>query len=215
MRKPAKQTRTHTFAEVPGSERVALPGAKALGPANPHTTIEVLLKLRRKKELPDIDARPQEPVSREQLANEYGAREEDMSKVKEAMQGFGLRVVSENLATRSIRLLGTIAQIETAFRVKLFDYAHAGGNYRGRVGPVHVPAELKDIVRGVFGLDNRRAARRGRRPSHTGATIRSLSSIPSSWYLPSWRPTTTSHPATVADKPSDSSNSVAATSSRI
>jgi len=185
MKKPAKQTTPHTFAEVPGSDRVALPGARALGPANPHATIEVLLKLRRKKELPDIDNRPQKPISREELANEYGGSEEDMSKVEASIQSFGLQVVSKDPATRSIRLSGTIAQIEAAFQVKLFNYAHPDGNYRGRVGEVHVPAELKDIVRGVFGLDNRRTARRGRHPNRTAAQKKSISAVPDSWYLPS------------------------------
>ncbi len=185
MKKPAKQTTAHTFAEVPGSDRVALPGARALGPANPHETIEVLLKLRRKKELPEINSRPQKPISREELANEYGGSEEDMSKVEEAMQSFGLRIVSKNPATRSIRLSGTIAQIEAAFQVKLFNYSHPDGNYRGRVGAVQVPAELKDTVQGVFGLDNRRAARRGRHPNRTAAQKKSISAAPTSWYLPS------------------------------
>ena len=182
---PANQTTAHTFVEVPGSERVALPGARALGAANPHATIEVLLKLRRKKELPDIDSRPQKPLSREELANEYGGSEEDMSKVEEAMQGFGLQVVSKDPAARSIRLSGTIAEIEAAFQVKLFNYSHPGGDYRGRVGAVHVPAELKDIVEGVFGLDNRRAAKRSRHPNRTAAPTKSISAASESCYLPS------------------------------
>ncbi len=183
MKKPTKRTAAHTFAEVPDSDRVALPGAKALGAANPHAVIEVLLKLRRKKELPDIASRPQQPISREELANTYGGSADDMAKVADTMQSFGLRVVSKNPATRSVRLSGTIAQFEAAFQVKLFNYSHPDGNYRGRVGAVHVPAELKDIVQGVFGLDNRRVARRGRRPNPT-APKKSLSAAPASMYLP-------------------------------
>ncbi len=185
MTKPEKQTTAHTFAEVPDSDRVALPGAKALGAANPHATIEVLLKLRRKKELPDINSRPQKPISRDELASKYGGGEEDMSKVTEAMQSFGLRVVSKNPATRSIRLSGTIAQFEAAFQVKLFNYSHPDGNYRGRVGAAHVPTELKDIVQGVFGLDNRRVARRGRHPNPTAVPKKSISAASASMYLPS------------------------------
>ena len=185
VKHPVKHTAAHAFAEVPGSERVALPGAKALGVVNPHTTIEVLLKLRRKKELPDIGSRPAKPMTREELASEYGGSAQDMSKVEQTMQGFGLKVVSTDPATRSVRMSGTAAQIEAAFQVKLFDYSHSGEHYRGRVGAVHVPAELQGIVQGVFGLDDRRTARRGRRPSRAPSTMKSISAAPKSWYLPS------------------------------
>jgi hypothetical protein len=29
--------------------------------------------------------------------------------------------------------------MEAAFLVRLFDYAYTGGDYRGRVGPIHLP----------------------------------------------------------------------------
>ena len=56
-----------THVAVTGSKRVPLPGARALGRANPHTTIEVSLKLRRKNELPDLTGRPSATLSREEL----------------------------------------------------------------------------------------------------------------------------------------------------
>ena len=45
-------------------------------------------------------------------------------------------------------LSGTVGDMEKAFRVKLFDYEHPEGDYRGRVGDVYVPAALKDVVPG-------------------------------------------------------------------
>jgi kumamolisin len=49
---------------------------------------------------------------------------------------------------------------------------------------VSVPIAVKDIVQGVFGLDNRRVVRR-RRPSAEAKAQQHLTSVPSSWYLPS------------------------------
>jgi kumamolisin len=83
-----------------------------------------------------------------------------------------------------VRRSGTVAQMENAFQVKLFDYQHAAGNYRGRVGDVYVPVALKGIVTGVFGLDNRRVARRRYRDGKALGLAQHLSSIPTSWYLP-------------------------------
>ena len=39
--------------------------------------------------------------------------------------------------------------------MELKEYSHPKGNFRGRTGPISVPAEYADIVKGVFGLDNR------------------------------------------------------------
>lgn len=83
-----------------------------------------------------------------------------------------------------MRLSGTVAAMEQAFLVKLFNYAHPSGNYRGRVGNLHVPVDVQDIVEGVFGLDNRRVARRRRHPVHDTLIQRTLSGVPTSWYRP-------------------------------
>jgi kumamolisin len=176
----------NTHAPVPGSNRVILRGSRALGPTNAHTTIEVLLKLRRKQELPDVPFRPERTITRETLAETYGASQDDIDAIVRAFAKFGLRAVHTDPATRSIRLTGTVAQMEQAFQVKLVNYAHDSGNYRGRVGSVHVPTEVKDIVQGVFGLDNRRVAKRRRHPIHDTHHPRDTSSpLPSSWYIPS------------------------------
>jgi kumamolisin len=46
-----------------------------------------------------------------------------------------------------------------AFGVDLKEYEHSTGRYRGRTGSVQLPAELHDVVEGVFGLDNRPQAK--------------------------------------------------------
>ena len=90
--------------------------------------------------------------------------QEDIDKVVDVFTKLGLKAVDTNAATRTVKLTGTGTEMESAFQVKLFNYTHEHGNYRGRVGYIHVPTDVKDIVEGVFGLDNRRVARR-RRPS--------------------------------------------------
>jgi kumamolisin len=174
-----------THAVIDGSQRVPLSGARALGRTNPHATIEVTLKLRRKKPLPELNDRPKRPMTREQLAAKYGASKSDIDKVTKAFKKLGLKTMDADEATRTVRLSGTVAAMEQAFVVKLFNYAHAGGNYRGRVGSLHVPVEVQDIVEGAFGLDNRRVARRRRHPVRdTSSARRSLAGVPPSWYRP-------------------------------
>jgi kumamolisin len=183
MAKAAKKAPSH--AVVPGSERTHLPGAVATARADAKAVIEVSLKLRRKKPLPVTTRRPAKAMARKAFAASYGASSADIAKVVKTFRGFGLTQVGEaNPATRTVRLRGAIANMERAFQVTLFDYRRVGGDYRGRVGPVYVPVGLKTIVRGVFGLDNRRAARRGR-PSSPASAPAGSAAVPSSWYVPS------------------------------
>jgi len=193
--------------KLPGSLRRAMPGAKVLGQANAHGVIEVTLKLRRQQALPELETRPAVPLSRDELAARYGASQDDIDKVTQAMSGFGLKTVSSSVGARTVRLSGTISAMESAFNVKLFNYAHASGNYRGRVGYLFLPDELKDIVQGVFGLDNRRTVRRRRQPVRDTGVRQALSSSPRRGMShSSLGPTITFRKATVPDKRSASSN---------
>jgi kumamolisin len=170
-------------APVVGSRRVPLPGARVLGRTSARKKAEVSLKLRRKRKLPELTARPASVMTRDVLASRYGASKRDIAKVVAAFKKYGLKVVHTNPATRTIRLSGTIAQLEAAFHTRLFDYAYVGGQYRGRVGLVHVPVDVRSIVEAVFGLDDRPIARR--RWQRLRAKSRPAKrSIPAPWYTP-------------------------------
>ena len=183
-----------THAPLQGSERKPLAGAVATSRANPNATIEFLLKLRRKKALPKITKRPKTVMTRAQFRDNYGASQADIDQVVKTLSGFGLTQVDTNIAARSIRFRGTVAAMESAFQVKLFNYSHAEGSYRGRVGAVQIPADLSDIVVGVFGLDNRQVARRRRHPTRDPVQARSAS-VPSTWYVPAQLATHYNFPA--------------------
>lgn len=175
---------TTTRSIVPGSWRRALAGAKALARANPHAKVEVLLKLRRKKKLPLPLGRPHPTTSRKAIAETYGAAQEDIDRVVKVFGALGLTLLQANAATRSVRLSGTVATMESVFSVKLVNYSHMSGNYRGLVGHIHVPGEVTGIVQGVFGLDNRRVVRRRRQPIRDSAVSKSLSGAPAGMYSP-------------------------------
>ena len=175
---------TESHTPIEGSQRVPLPGARALGLANPHATIEVTLKLRRIHALPDVDAFSGTQMTRDELASAHGASADDIKAVTDAFTKFGLTVVSTNAATRSVVLSGSVEAMQSAFQVKLMNYAHQTGDYRGRVGFIQVPTEVSQIVEGVFGLDDRRVARRRRQPTNGHSHVRDTASIPAAWYTP-------------------------------
>jgi kumamolisin len=81
--------------------------------------------------------------------------------VKRVLGRFGLRVEPAYPATGSLAVSGSAGQIEDTFRAGVGLYDHGpDGILRGREGEIHVPADLDGVVTGVFGLDQRRVARR-------------------------------------------------------
>ena len=150
-----------------GSERAPLQGAREIGPADPTEMVDVTIRLRSKAgKNPIVDPEQyKRPVqerkifSRKEFAQRHGADAESMTKVEAFARKHKLQVKEKSAARRTIVLSGTVGAMDEAFGVQLKQYEHAGGKYRGRTGAVHLPAELKDDVEGVFGLDNRPQAK--------------------------------------------------------
>lgn len=170
---------------LPGSERRVLPGAKSLGVAGPEEWIEVTVKLRRKKPLPEISGRPATRMTREEFEAGYGAAQADIAQVVAVLSGLGLKILQQDAANCSIRAGGTAENIEQVFQVKLFHYSYPDGNYRGRTGSLQVPAELEGIIVGVFGLDNRRMVkRRHSRRKPAALSLAETDAASRSWFYP-------------------------------
>jgi kumamolisin len=155
-----------TFS-LKGSERVAVPGAKSLAPANAAERLEVSVIIRRRatQALAGRIAKLCEGaergacLSREDFAQHHGADAADFAKVRAFAAAYGLAVVQEHAARGTVILSGTVALFEAAFGVRLHQMQHAGGSYRGRSGTIHLPAELQGIVEAVLGLDSRPQAK--------------------------------------------------------
>jgi kumamolisin len=147
-------------------QRVAVPGSKKKAHSAPVTgqidrseAIEVTVRLRRKKNIEE-KLKAGERVSHRNYEKEFGASQKDAEKVEAFAHDHHLTTVNIDLARRSIMLSGTVADMESAFGVKLAGSTDVEGKaIRVREGEIFVPAKLKDIVEGVFGLDNRPAAR--------------------------------------------------------
>ena len=156
---------------VKGSEREPIAGARLLGTTDPQLQTEVTVyvrpslanragskSLRAKTDTDSLEKR--EYVSREALAAASGADTGDIAKIEAFAHDHHLSIGEVSLARRSIVLAGSVADLSSAFGVTLNQYATQDGQqYRGRTGAVHVPAEIAEIVEGVFGLDDRPQAR--------------------------------------------------------
>ncbi len=154
--------------ELRGSARAALPGGQDVGPADPNQQIEVSVLLRRGSKPGEFPSaaetgaqlpRQRKYLSREEFARMHGASVADVEKIREFAARYKLKVVSEDRASRTVKLSGTVQSFNDAFGVSLRRYQHSAGEFRCRTGTLTIPADLESIIEGVFGLDNRPQAK--------------------------------------------------------
>jgi kumamolisin len=94
---------------VKGSDRVPLPGARAIGAAHGEQWVEVTVKVKRKAELPDLAGRPKTKMTREELAAKYGANAEDVEKLAAQFRAMGLDVIHTDANSRIVEVGGTVS----------------------------------------------------------------------------------------------------------
>jgi kumamolisin len=155
-----------TLLPLRGSGRSLRPGSRLIGPSDPTALVEVTVRLRsRSARTPSADKmgallpKRRRYLSREDYAAAHGAAPADIARVKAFARKSRLRVVAASQAERNVKLSGTVKALSQAFQVKLMEFEHPDGSYRGRMGFVYLPADVRKVVTGVFGLDSRRQAR--------------------------------------------------------
>ena len=158
----------HDRVALKGSDRAALPGGQDAGPADPNQQIEVSVLLRRGSkpgEFPSVEQmgaalpRDRKYLTRQEFARLHGATEADLEKIRAFAKQYGLKVVSEDGASRTVKLSGSVQAFNDAFGANMRRYQHSSGSYRCRTGSLTIPADLESIIEGVFGLDNRPQAK--------------------------------------------------------
>jgi kumamolisin len=149
-----------------GSERSELPGATpAPAPLDASQRITVTVMLRRRAAVPAALVEGPETVSTQQLGAQYGAAEADAQLVSAVLGEYGLTVTETHLASRRLKVAGTIAAMQSAFGTTLAavtsPHPDGSGNvtHRYRTGSLSVPAQLSGIISAVLGLDDRPVAR--------------------------------------------------------
>ncbi|HTH74389.1 MAG TPA: S53 family peptidase [Trinickia sp.] len=157
---------TKARQHLAGSDRAAVKDSKCLGPVDPSQTLRVVVTLRRRgaRELEDLAHRiaheQADPLSREAFAESFSVAPEDFAKLEAFAREYQLSIERHDLNAAKAVLGGTVAHFQTAFGVELSHYEHpALGRFRGRIGPITVPAEIADVVTAVLGLDDRPQAR--------------------------------------------------------
>jgi len=157
-----------------------MPGAREIGPADPNETVDVTVRLRsRAGKKPPVnpdeftkDIQKRAILTRKEFEQQHGADPESIARVESFAREHKLTVKEKSAARCTVIVSGTVAAMNQAFGVELKEYQHATGTYRGRTGAVHIPADLRDVIEGVFGLDNRPQAKPHFRRRHGRAGAR-------------------------------------------
>ena len=162
------------LVRLPGSERAPLAEAEAGRPLDTSERAELTLVLRRRADLPADIVEGPTVLTRDELAERYGADPADVDLVRQTLASDGLEVIAVHPATRRIKVAGTLGDLSRTFGVtlELVTSTGPGGQvvtHRYRVGALFVPAALEGVVLAVLGLDTRPQFRAHFRPRAAAA----------------------------------------------
>jgi kumamolisin len=156
-----------------GSEKPSMLHTESVaGKPDPNERIEVSVLLRRRDEglesnEPSIEALGHQPVEKRrhlthpEFKARHGVAPDDVAKLEQFAKEHNLTVERVHKGSRTVKLSGTLADIQRAFEAgELVHVEEEGKLFRARSGTLTVPAELSDAIIGVFGIDNRPAVKR-------------------------------------------------------
>ncbi|HLI61553.1 MAG TPA: S53 family peptidase [Solirubrobacteraceae bacterium] len=164
--------------QVPGSERAPHPEHVRVGDVDMTGNVEVTVYLAHRVAPDWVDDEARRPptarrrISREEWAQAHGARAHHVNAVCRFAEACGLVVGRTDEARRQVKLMGSVGAVAEAFGARfegMYAPAKDAPAYRARSGPLTVPADLGNIVTGVFGLDDRPIARPQIRFARAGA----------------------------------------------
>jgi kumamolisin len=168
--------------ELPGSHRVPIAGSSETGSVDSNEMIQATVVVRRRTrthmptaaEFAYRQSQTREYHTRGEFAVLHGADSADIAAIETFAHENGLTVAERSAARRSVVLKGTAANMQTAFGTTLRRYKTTAGTYRGRTGPLTIPANLDGIIAAVLGLDNRPIATPHLRRAHAARVSGSL-----------------------------------------
>jgi kumamolisin len=142
---------------LPGSEKAAAAPSAAETPAPSATRVTVSVIVRRKRPLAASHAAGKKRLTRVEFRASHAADPVAVRLVRSFAKEYSLTVQPGTPAPgrRTIKLTGTVANLQRAFGVSLMHKTLNGIACRVREGGIHLPDELVGYVVAVLGLDNR------------------------------------------------------------
>ncbi len=162
----ASSTTTGSRVQIPGSAPQHESNTQWLAAAPPQENVSATMVLRR-KEGSTAAAKAGEQLlsghaprlSRQQAESEIAADPNDVAAVLSFSKQYGLTVVDQNAAARTLQIQGTAEQMDRAFGIQLrLVQAPNQQQYLSYEGSISVPSQLAGVITAVLGLDQRPVA---------------------------------------------------------
>jgi kumamolisin len=152
---------TQSRTVLSGSEKRPAAELVEKKPAAPGGQMTVSVIVRRKTPLAAANVSGRQRLTRAKFRADHAADPAAVMLVKRFAKEFGLEVQAGTPAPgrRTVKLTGSVANMQRAFGVSLSHATIAGESYRVRDGDILLPAELQGYVVAVLGLDNRPQAK--------------------------------------------------------
>ena len=156
-KKPTARFASQSRTVLAGSEKAPAAPSVAESPAPLANKLTASVIVRRKKPLKAAHASGKQRLTRAQFRASHAADPAAVKSVRAFAKEFSLTVQPGTPAPgrRTIKLTGSVANMQRAFGVALMNKALDGTTYRVREGSITLPSELTDYVVAVLGLDNR------------------------------------------------------------
>jgi len=145
------------YVPLPGSTIVAPAGATRVAAAPSNETMEISVYLQ-PRDGGAVNVTPTGNPRADLSSQRAILHAPDIDLLTAFAQQTGLTVVSVEPARRLIKLSGTVAQMEAAFKTQLHHYQSGGRHFRARTGTLCLPDDVVPVVESVLGLDTRPAA---------------------------------------------------------
>jgi kumamolisin len=150
--------------QIPGSAPQHPAEGHVATPADPNQKVIASVIVRRRPAAGDLEERlfsgRFQPLSQNEAAEAIGADPGDLEAVRSFAERYGMKIVDENAATRTIRVSGTVQQMDEAFGVRLGWFPGPDGrNHLSYEGTLSVPEQVAGVIMAVLGLDQRPIAR--------------------------------------------------------
>jgi kumamolisin len=148
---------TQSRTILSGSEKTPFAGGGDEKPAPLNASLTVSVIVRRKTPLEAAHITGEQRLTHAQFNHNHAADPAAVKLVQRFAQEFSLTVERGTPAPgrRTLKLTGTVANMQRAFGVSLAHKTMEGVTYRVREGSIRLPAELQGYVVAVLGLDNR------------------------------------------------------------
>lgn len=147
-----------------GSHRAALPGSRRVGavPAGERISVSVVLAHRdaegqaqRHESATHPEHGRRRYVDIDDAEAVFGADPAAVEQVRTFAAEHHLEVDDVTMATRTVKLSGSVADMCSAFDTTVERFEFAGTRYRGRSGTLSIPEQLDGVVTAVLGIDDR------------------------------------------------------------